>query len=76
MALNFKSTPSSSHAWLTRMLGNNPYYARMCVQLMKQAIGPDIMATNAMAEAFVVYFLSDNLDVDGVKKRGKAKRHY
>ena len=73
MAVNVtNSAPSSSHAWL--MLGNKPYYAGMCVRLMKQAIGPD-MATNAMAEAFVVYFLSDNLDVDGVKKRGKAKRH-
>ena len=71
MAVNVNSAPSSSHAWL--MLGNKPYYAGMCV--MKQAIGPD-MATNAMAEAFVVYFLSDNLDVYGVKKRGKAKRHY
>ena len=51
---------------LGRCLVTNHTYARMCVQLMKQAIGPD-MATNAMAEAFVVYFLSDNLDVDGVK---------
>ena len=47
----------------------------MCALRMKASNSLDL-ATNAMAEAVVAYMTADNLDVDGIKKRGKAKKHY
>ena len=47
----------------------------MCALRMKASNSLDL-ATNAIAEAVVAYMTADNLDVDGIKKRGKAKKHY
>ena len=56
---------------------NKPHYAKMCALRMKASNSLDL-ATNAMAlaEAVVAYMTADNLDVDGITKRGKAKKHY
>ena len=51
-----------------------PHYAKMCALRMKASNSLDL-ATNATAEAVVAYMTADNLDVDGITKRGKAKKH-
>ena len=51
--------------------------AKMCALRMKAlTTGSLDLATNAMAETVVAYMTAVNLGVDGIKKRGKAKKHY